>query len=127
MTFIEYILLQHACEVKLLFFINMNLMFYGILGLYLFFLKENMSNQIERAKMLWRCRRGMLELDLLLERFMAEGYDSLTPEQLAIFKRLLEEPDPDLFAWLMGASEPSLPEFKSFISWFRAGFCKSIF
>ena len=127
MTFIEYILLQHACEVKLLFFINMNLMCYGLGGLYLFFLKENMSNQIERAKMLWRCRRGMLELDLLLERFMAEGYDSLTPEQLAIFKRLLEEPDPDLFAWLMGASEPSLPEFKSFISWFRAGFCKSIF
>lgn len=105
----------------------MHWMFYGILAFYLFFLIENMSNQIERAKMLWRCRRGMLELDLLLERFMAEGYDNLTPEQLAIFKRLLEEPDPDLFAWLMGASEPSLPEFKSFISWFRAGFCKSIF
>ena len=105
----------------------MHMIFYVILGFSLFFLTENMSHQIERAKMLWRCRRGMLELDLLLERFMAEGYDSLTPEQLAIFKRLLEEPDPDLFAWLMGSAEPSLPEFKSFISWFRAGFCKSIF
>jgi antitoxin CptB len=87
--------------------------------------RNEMSQQVEKARMLWRCRRGMLELDLLLERFMAEGYDNLTDKQLATFKSLLEEPDPDLYAWFMGYDTPKQHEFKQFIDWFRQHFCQA--
>ena len=51
----------------------------------------------------WKCRRGMLELDVVFERFLNSGmYDQLTPKQKALFDVLLEQPDPLIFNWLMG-------------------------
>ena len=82
-----------------------------------------MNKDIEKAKLLWRCRRGMLELDLLLERFMRQAYDTLTPEQLLTFKKILHEQDPDLFAWLMGHAQPDSEEYQEFVVWFRQHFC----
>jgi antitoxin CptB len=81
-----------------------------------------MSTDIERARVLWRCRRGMLELDLLLGRFMNEGYAQLTDDQSLVFKKLLEEPDPDLYSWLMGYATPDDPELSHFVEWFREHF-----
>lgn len=49
----------------------------------------------------------MRELDLLLEAFLAAGLDSLNDSELDSLERLLEQPDQDVLAWLMG--EP-LPE-----------------
>lgn len=58
------------------------------------------------AKIQWNCRRGMLELDLILQRFMATHFDALSePEKLA-FERLLSHQDPDLYVWLMGQMIP---------------------
>lgn len=53
----------------------------------------------------WQCRRGLLEMDLILQRFLAEDLDSLTPEELALFKELLGEVDTVLLAWVMGQEE----------------------
>jgi antitoxin CptB len=78
---------------------------------------------LEKARFMWRCRRGMLELDLLLGRFMEQGYDQLDETQRDLFKALLEEPDPDLYAWLMGYQEPESADFKAFVAWFRHHFC----
>ncbi|MGJ8691944.1 MAG: succinate dehydrogenase assembly factor 2 [Thalassotalea sp.] len=64
-----------------------------------------MSLTNNKAKLRWACRRGMLELDVLLLPFVDEAYDQLTPEQKIIFERLLEGDDPDLFAWFMGHQE----------------------
>ena len=56
-----------------------------------------------KAKLRWACRRGMLELDVLLLPFIDDdAYDALPDEQKAVFKRLLTADDPDLFAWFMG-------------------------
>lgn len=55
-----------------------------------------------KARLRWACRRGMLELDVLLMPFMDAGYDALSDQQKAIFERLLACDDPDLFAWFMG-------------------------
>lgn len=82
-----------------------------------------MSKDVEKAKMKWRCRRGMLELDLLLERFMAQGYDELSDEQMTVFKKILEEPDPDLYSWLMGYAVPDNQAFYQFVKWFREHYC----
>ena len=48
-----------------------------------------------------QCRRGMLELDFILHRFLNTQYEQLSPEQQAQFSRLLEEEDPTLFDWLV--------------------------
>lgn len=77
----------------------------------------------QKAKLVWRSRRGMLELDLLLQRFLTEFYQELTPTQLEVYERLLHEPDPDLYAWLMGNSIPSDQEFQDFVAWFRQHVC----
>lgn len=82
-----------------------------------------MSAKLEKARFLWRCRRGMLELDLLLGRFMQEGFDTLDDAKKAIFQKILEEPDPDLYAWLMGYEKPKTEEFNDFIQWFRTYYC----
>lgn len=55
---------------------------------------------------LWRCRRGMKELDLLLERFARERYRSASPEHRRAFERLLELPDPLLVDLLLAPASP---------------------
>jgi antitoxin CptB len=57
---------------------------------------------VNKARLKWACRRGMLELDILFIPFVEEAYDALSLEQQYIFERLLTEQDPDLFAWFMG-------------------------
>ena len=58
-----------------------------------------------KPKLKWACRRGMLELDVLLEPFVDEAFDALPIEKKAAFQRLLTCEDPDLFAWFMGHKE----------------------
>ncbi|HEX2245077.1 MAG TPA: succinate dehydrogenase assembly factor 2 [Gammaproteobacteria bacterium] len=60
----------------------------------------------DRNRHQWRCRRGIRELDLLLRRFLEQGYDRLSHEEKRMFEHLLDQSDPDLLAWLMGNSDP---------------------
>jgi antitoxin CptB len=64
----------------------------------------------EQGRMLWRCRRGMKELDVLLERYIRLHLPSATIEQQRAFARLLELPDPLLAEYLFGHSRPPEPE-----------------
>ncbi len=61
-----------------------------------------MSLKDNKPRLRWACRRGMLELDVLFMPFVEEAYDALSEEDKAIFERLLECQDPELFAWFMG-------------------------
>ena len=61
--------------------------------------------------MRWRCRRGLKELDVLLERFLDSGYAACTPEQKRAFAQLVELPDPELAAYLLGDEVPEDPAF----------------
>jgi len=61
---------------------------------------------VERQRLQWRCRRGMLELDLLLQGFLDSGYDALSVEQQARFTQLLELPDQQLLDYLMEQETP---------------------
>ncbi|MBS0497471.1 MAG: succinate dehydrogenase assembly factor 2 [Proteobacteria bacterium] len=51
--------------------------------------------EFERAR--WRCRRGLLELDIVLQRFMDQYYVQLDQQGLEQFERLLSLPDNDLW------------------------------
>lgn len=55
----------------------------------------------DEKRLRWQCRRGLKELDVLLEPFMEEHYLGLDREEQVLFARLLEEEDVDLLAWLM--------------------------
>lgn len=50
----------------------------------------------------WQCRRGMLELDVILLPFLEHYFDGLTPDLQYSFEELLKQEDPDLFTWIMG-------------------------
>ena len=54
----------------------------------------------------WRCRRGALELDIVLSRFLESSYQQLQAEEKQTFSKLLDEQDPSLLQWLMGRSLP---------------------
>jgi antitoxin CptB len=56
--------------------------------------------------MRWRCRRGMKELDVLLERYLRTAWPASSAEQKALFEQLLELPDPELAAYLLGHVVP---------------------
>lgn len=77
----------------------------------------NNSNNLNRLR--WKCRRGMLELDLMLLKFLDERYSTLTPKEQTQFEQLLEMPDPVLQEYLYGISIPEEAEIKKIIEKIR--------
>ena len=55
----------------------------------------------------WACRRGMLELDVLLGNFLQEAFLDLSQREQDLFVQLLANNDQDLFTWLTGREIPS--------------------
>ncbi|MDF1757046.1 MAG: succinate dehydrogenase assembly factor 2 [Legionellaceae bacterium] len=70
-------------------------------------LKFTMLSDIKKAKVKWHCRRGMLELDLFFEKFLANHLNSMTDDECDKFELFLQNPDPDLYAWFMGYEKPT--------------------
>jgi antitoxin CptB len=60
----------------------------------------------ERERIRWHCRRGMLELDLILNAFLEKHFDELESPELDAFRVLLACPDPQLLNLIMGHEEP---------------------
>jgi antitoxin CptB len=60
----------------------------------------------ELSKLKWRCRRGMLENDLLIQRFFSRHESALSVSQAQGLARLMELPDPQLLDLLLARSEP---------------------
>ncbi|MFN9944667.1 MAG: succinate dehydrogenase assembly factor 2, partial [bacterium] len=58
------------------------------------------------SRLKWRCRRGLLENDLFIERFFRTHGDSLTPSQARGLERWTELADNDLLDLLLARSEP---------------------
>ena len=67
-----------------------------------------MGDNIEYNRVIWHSRRGMLELDLVLEPFVKERYRELSSDDQAIYRRLLDSEDQQLFDWFLRKSP--LPE-----------------
>ena len=61
---------------------------------------------MEKNRLIWACRRGMLELDILLSRFVEEHYDLLSEDEKLRFDVLLECEDQDLYNWLVKKQTP---------------------
>ncbi len=73
----------------------------------------------KKAKLIWQCRRGMLELDLIFQRFIEQHMDTLTDSQIESFERLLMAQDPDLYAWVMGYETPVDKELREIVAFIQ--------
>jgi len=65
-----------------------------------------MPEQVD-SKLRWRCRRGMLELDILLNGFLDKHYVNLSIQQKEVLNQLLDYPDQLLFDLFLGHMQSS--------------------
>lgn len=68
-----------------------------------------------KAKLIWRCRRGMLELDLMLSSFAKQSLHGLNEKQIDAFEALLQCTDPELLAWLLEQQKPQNKELAEIV------------
>jgi antitoxin CptB len=61
--------------------------------------------EVDLRRLRWRCRRGLLENDLVLARFLDRHGTSLDEGRLAALNELLALPDPELWALVSGRQE----------------------
>lgn len=75
--------------------------------------------EAEAKRMRWRCRRGMLELDIVLERFVMQHYPALKPEGLKCFDILLDYPDGELWELIVGKKHSDQPDARKLLAMLR--------
>jgi antitoxin CptB len=68
----------------------------------------------------WRCRRGMLENDLVLTRFLDRCGDRITDHEAVLLEAMLELSDNDLWEMLSGRQEPADAELMPLLERLRA-------
>lgn len=67
---------------------------------------------MEIGRIRWRCRRGMLELDLLLQGFLQRGYRQLDDGEQQLFLELLNLSDQHLLDYLLNTRTPADPAWE---------------
>lgn len=73
----------------------------------------------EARALIWRCRRGMKELDVLLERYAAAGLPEADTAERRLLARLLENPDPELAGYFLGGEIPADPGLAALVTRIR--------
>lgn len=67
------------------------------------------EQRLNTNQLVWRCRRGVRELDVLLTRFLATEHAQLSNDEHLAFERLLVVQDPVIMDWLFGKYLPEDP------------------
>jgi len=80
---------------------------------------DDSVNYHEFSRLRWRCRRGMLELDLLLQGFLEKVYPELEQAEQECFAGLLELPDQVLLEYLIRQKTVSEKEFTNVVERIR--------
>jgi antitoxin CptB len=65
------------------------------------------ADPVKRARLRWRARRGLLENDLIVTRFLDVHEASLTDEEVDAFSCLMDLADNELMDLLLARKEPS--------------------
>jgi len=71
-------------------------------------------------KLRWRCRRGTLELDLILLRYLENRYLTANSREQQTFLQLLDLEDSDLLRYLMGEQFPAAGNLAELVALMRA-------
>lgn len=64
-----------------------------------------MTMEEQQKRLVWQCRRGIKEVEVLLVPFFDRRYAELSADDRILFERLLECQDADLFEWFTGRAE----------------------
>ena len=75
---------------------------------------------LSAARLHWRSRRGLRELDLLFLPFVEEAYGTLPSAEQLAYQRLLAEEDTELLLWMTGRAAPLDPELSGIVAKIRA-------
>jgi antitoxin CptB len=68
--------------------------------------QNHQDDPTKRARLRWRARRGLLENDLILTRYLDANEESMSDEEVDAFSRLMELSDITLMDLLMAKKEP---------------------
>lgn len=74
---------------------------------------------MEKNRVKWASRRGMLELDIILGNFVEFDYDELALEDKQRYWNLLESEDQDLFNWFIHRQSPEESELRKIVDLIR--------
>ena len=77
------------------------------------------SDDTEIRKLRWRCRRGMRELDQLLERWLDRAWRQSSEQERAVFLRLLDSEDDRLWRWFLGHEAPEDADLRALVDRIR--------
>jgi antitoxin CptB len=75
-----------------------------------------MGHGEDARTLLWRCRRGMKELDVILERYAAAALPQADAAERRLLARLLERPDPELAGYFLAGEAPPEPEMAALVT-----------
>lgn len=73
----------------------------------------------EWNRLRWQCRRGSLELDLVLNNYLSTHYAAASNAERATFARLVRAADEDIAAWLQGDVAGIDPELRALVARLR--------
>jgi antitoxin CptB len=73
----------------------------------------------ERSRLLWHCRRGIREMDILFREFIDQHYDELSEDEKQGLSKLLDEADLDILNWIMGKDKPQNDELMHMVTLIR--------
>ena len=79
-----------------------------------------------RERIRWRCRRGLLELDLVLKAFLERHFDSLDAAGVEAFNGLLSHTDPELLDLVMGRGDAPGARQGEILALMRAESCNAL-
>jgi antitoxin CptB len=82
-------------------------------------LSDPISGAAAMARLRWRCRRGMRELDVMLTRYLDRVWPTASPADRDAFTQLVEMQDPDLFGYLVGRDSPPEEQQRAVIACIR--------
>ncbi len=74
-----------------------------------------MYTETDINRLRWHCRRGMLELDVLLIPFLEARFRTLLPEDQQRFEKLIAGEDQDIFSWMMRSAVPEDTDLKRIV------------
>lgn len=75
-----------------------------------------MTEENELGRLRWQCRRGIKEVEVVLVPFFDQFYHSIDQREQALFQRLLECHDVEMFEWFTHRAQPEDPELREFVA-----------
>lgn len=87
---------------------------------------DNLAQVRDMNRVRWLCRRGMKELDIIMNRYRENIYVTLPEQEQQYFKDFLALDDPDIYSWVMGRTSPESEHYATIVHQLRNMFDKPI-